>query len=149
MAATMNNAWPENALSAQYSIPHALASYLLLRETGTSAYSEAAVRDPKMRSLRRRVIVRNDLGMDGRTPFERPAAVRLELRNGQVRERCVRLPEGEFGINPLSDGEIKEKFRKLASRCLASKTAEALLSRLWRIETVLDIKELTSLCRGE
>lgn len=147
MAATLNNNAPENALSAKFSVPHALASYLILRDTGIDAYSESAVRDPRIRALAARVVVREDWEMNARTPSDRPAIVRLELRNGKILEKFVKLPRGEFDTRPLSDDELNEKFLKLASGSLAPDKATTLLNKLWHIENVPDVRDLTVECR--
>lgn len=148
MAATMNNAAPESALEAKFSIPHALASYLVLKETGIDAYSDSAVHDQKIRALAAKVTVRNDHEMNARTPVKRPAAVRVELRDGRVQERLVRLPQGEFDTKPRSDDDLSDKFKRLSSNVLDSDTAATLLDRLWHIETEPEVRELTTMGRG-
>jgi len=148
MAATMNDIAPENGLAARFSIPHALASYLILKDTGITGYSETAVRDPRIRNLAARVAVRNDRKMSGRTPLEWPARVKLELRDGRVLERRVSLPPGEFDMKPMTDEEISQKFLKLASLRVGIEKATVVLDKLWHIEKITDVRELTALCRS-
>jgi len=148
MAATMNNISPENPLAAKFSIPHALASCLVLHETGIAAYGELAVQDPRIRDLAAKVTVRNDSELDARTPAERPAVVRVHLHDGRTLERTVRLPQGEPDTEPLSDDALGKKFLKLASSSLGSDTAQTLLDKLWQIETLPNIREFTALCKG-
>jgi 2-methylcitrate dehydratase PrpD len=148
MAATLNDIAPENGLTARFSIPHALASYLILKDTGIAAYSETAVRDPRIKNLAARVVVRNDREMSGRTPLEWPARVRLKLRDGRVLERRVSLPPGEFDMRPMTDDEISQKFLKLASHRLGIEKATTVLDELWHIEKVRDVREFTVLCRS-
>jgi len=147
MAATMNDIGPENGLAARFSIPHAIASYLILKDTGIAAYRETAVRDPRIRSLAARVAVRNDREMSGRTPLEWPARVRLKLRDGRVLERMVSLPPGEFDMRPMTDEEISQKFLKLASLRVGIEKATIVLDKLWHIENMTDVREFTALCR--
>jgi 2-methylcitrate dehydratase PrpD len=147
MAAAMNDTAPGNGLAARFSIPHALASYLVLKETGIAAYSEAVVRDPKIRNLAARIGVRSEREMNGRTPIERPAGVRVKLRDGRVLERRVSLPPGEFDMRPMSDEEISGKFLRLASLRVGIEKASLLLDRLWHIEKATDVREILALCR--
>ena len=148
MAASMNNIAPENALAAKFSIPHALASYFVLKDAGPAAFSDSAIQDPRIRALAARVIVQDDLEIDARMPLERPAKVRLELRDGRVLQKSVKLPMGEFDTKALSDGELSEKFLKLASNSINPRRAPTLLDKLWHIEATPDIKEVIALGRG-
>lgn len=148
MAATMNNISPENPLAAKFSIPHALASCLVLHETGIAAYGESAVQDPRIRELAVKVTVRYDPELDARTPAEQPAVVRVHLHDGRTLERTVRLPQGEPDTEPLSDNALGKKFLKLASSSLGSDTAQTLLDKLWQIETLPNIREFTALCKA-
>ncbi len=148
MAATMNDVSPENPLAARFSIPHALASCLVLHETGIAAYGESAVQDPRIRELAVKVTVRYDPELDARTPAERPAVVRAYLRDGTSVGGTVRLPLGEPDTEPLSDDALGKKFLKLASSSLGSNTAQSLLDKLWQIETLPNIRGFTALCKG-
>ena len=49
--------------------------------------------------------------------------------------------------NPLSDGQLEDKFRNLASRVLPKKRAEKLLSLLWSIDEAEDLREIMALVR--
>lgn len=148
MAATMNDVSPRNPLAARFSIPHALASCVVLRETGVAAYGESALQDPRVRDLAAKVTVRDDPELDARTPAERPAVVRVYLRDGRTLEGAVQLPLGEPDMQPLSNDVLGEKFLKLASSSLGSDIAQSLLDMLWQIETIPDVRKLTALCKG-
>jgi len=146
MAATMSNVSPDSALAAKFSIPYAVASYLVLGETGIKAYCSQALRDPRIKGLASRVVVKNDLGLDAQTPAERPAEVRVELRDGRKLEASVHLPAGEFDMEPVSDTSLNEKFRALASSSVGPDKAKILLDKLWSVEKVSDIVDITILC---
>jgi len=139
---------PENALAARFSIPHALASCIVLKDTGIAAFSDSAIQDPRIRALAARVIVQDDWKINSRTPLERPAVVRIELRNGRVLQKSVELPLGEFDTEALSDNKLSEKFLKLTSNSLDTHKSTTLLDKLWHIETAPDIKEVIDLARG-
>lgn len=148
MAATMNDVSPRNPLAARFSIPHALASCLVLHETGVPAYGESALQDPRVRDLAAKVTVRDDPELDALTPAERPARVRVHLHDGRTLEGTARLPLGEPDMQPLSNDALGEKFLKLASIPLGPDTAQSVLDKLWQIEALPDVRELTALCKG-
>ncbi len=145
MAATLNDAAPENPLAARFSIPHALASYLVLGETGLANYSQAALKNDTIRALARRITVGDDRSMTARTPSERPALVRVVLRDGRTLEASARLAHGEFDHQPLADDELSAKFLYLTSGLLGKQKATDLLDSLWQIDTAQDIAEVRPL----
>ena len=148
IAARMTDVAPGNALAAKFSMPHAMASYLVLRETGIDAFSDEACRHPGIRALAQRVTVHEDADMNARTPAERPATVRLHLTNGQVLEESVHLPLGEFDSEPSSDAQLSSKFRTLVTPVLGASATERLLDMLWQVEQVSDVRRLTALAGG-
>lgn len=145
MAATMNAVAPENSMAAKFSIPHSVAAYLTLGETGAEISSEAAIRNDQIRTLAKRVVLTDSRALTARTPSERPAVVRLSLRDGRRLEASVTMPDGEFDHRPLSDDQISEKFLRLASVPLGEKRATALLKQLWQIDSIQDIKKISPL----
>jgi 2-methylcitrate dehydratase PrpD len=148
LAASMTNAEPHNGLAAKFSMPHTLAAYLVLRQTGVDAFGDAAALDPRIRALGARVSVHADAEMEARIPQDRPARVRVRLTGGRVRERTERQPRGEFDTDPTSDEQINEKFRTLARRVLIEDNVEQLRERLWNVEQLDDVHEITSLAAG-
>jgi 2-methylcitrate dehydratase PrpD len=145
MAATMSRVAPENGLAAKFSIPHALAAYLIIGNTGVNAFSDEAVEDPRIKALRSRVTVQRDGAMDERTPDEQPARVRVSLRNGETLERSCLMPAGENDSNPLSDDMLNQKFVDLSSRTLDLEKAQGLLEKLWQIETAENVRDMIGL----
>ena len=145
MAATMKVATPENPMAARFSIPHALAAYLVLKETGVTISSKKALKNDKIQSLAKRISVKDSRGMTARTPSERPALVKVVLRNGRILEASTKLPAGESDHRPLGDGELSDKFLSLATASLGKERATGLLEKLWHIETVQDVREISPL----
>jgi 2-methylcitrate dehydratase PrpD len=145
LAATLNDAAPQNPLAARFSIPHALASYLILRETGMANYSQAALQNDKIRALARRITVRDDRGMTRRTPAQRPALIRVVLRDGRILDASAALASGEYDHHPLEDEELSEKFLVLVSGPLGKQKATDLLDKLWQFDTIEDISAISHL----
>ena len=144
MAAAMSLRVPENGLAAKHSLPHAVAAYLVRKRADLEAFSDEAARDPSIRETATRVVVREDATLTARTPAERPARVAVFLKNGEVMRGSVSLPRGEFDADPLGDDELTEKFRILAAASLPEDRVSQALERLWRVDTLPDIRELTA-----
>jgi 2-methylcitrate dehydratase PrpD len=144
-AARFNQISPENPLAAKLSIPHVLASYLVLRDPGLASYHETALCDQKIRDLAGRILVREDSELTRRTPTEWPARITVRLRNGQELHNTVFLPSGEFDTNPIEDNVITEKFRKLTPESFTHQTVDQMVDLLWQIESVPDMKQVIRL----
>jgi 2-methylcitrate dehydratase PrpD len=145
MAAAMSLVVPENGLAAKHSLPHAVAARLVWKRADLDAFSDEAARDPSIREIAKRVVVREDATLTARTPAERPAKVSVFLKNGEVMRCSVSLPRGEFDADPLSDAELTEKFRRLGAACLSEERLSQALEQLWRVDTISNIRELASL----
>ncbi len=145
LAAAMNSVAPENPGAAKASIPWAVGAYLALGTTGPAAYSVESLANGKIRDLAARVLVRRDPALDARTPAERPAVVKVCLRDGREFVNRVERASGEFDTNPLSDDELKKKFLDAASLPLGVEKANQALDALGRIEEIPDVRRLTVL----
>lgn len=148
-AAQLNDISPENASAAMMSIPHALASYLVLGRAGLSSCDETTLRSEKIRDLAGRVVVREDPELNRRTPTQWPARVTVRLRNGQALNHTVLLPSGEFDTTPLEDSAIVEKFRELAPGPLPHQSLNQMVELLWQIETVPDVSSVIRLMSAD
>jgi molecular chaperone DnaJ len=68
-----------NQLSAKFSIPYALAAYLVRGDSTAAAFAPGALADESIRRLADRVEVTASSGLSARWPDEAPAEVEIEL----------------------------------------------------------------------
>jgi 2-methylcitrate dehydratase PrpD len=147
LAATLNDAAPQNPLAARFSIPHVLASYLVLRETGVANCCQAALENDKIRALARRITVRSDPDITYRTPSQRPVLISVVLRDGRILEASATLASGEYDHQPFADEELSDKFLYLTSGPLGKQKAAELLDKLWHLDAAEDIAEIRPLLK--
>jgi 2-methylcitrate dehydratase PrpD len=147
LAAAMNSVAPENSGAAKASIPWAIGAYLALGAAGPAAYSAESLANGKIRDLAAKVHVQRDPVLDARTPAQRPAVVKVCLRDGREFVNGVERPSGEFDTNPLSDEDLREKFVSAAALPLGVEKANQLLDALSRIEEIADVRQFTALCK--
>ncbi len=145
MAATMNDRAPDNVFAARRSIPYAMASYLIMKNSGLAAYSEKAFDDPFIRDLAARVSVREDLKLSQNNSASQPAPLSIKLYNGKVLEKSFAFPVGEYDFKPLDDDILSHKFKTLAAHSLSSDGVAKMLDMLWKIETIDNVRLLTDL----
>jgi 2-methylcitrate dehydratase PrpD len=99
---------PPNAYAAKFSQPYCIAAGFVLGHAGLDAFSEARVRDPRLRSLARKV--RYEIDPRNPYPDEFTGHVRVRLKDGSVLEE--RQPHMRGGAkDPLSRADLEEKFR--------------------------------------
>ena len=73
--------------------------------------------------------------------------IEIELNDGKVIKGRADFGKGS-PVNPMSDAELSEKFRQCAAwGGLDRAQAQAVLDRVWMIETLSDVNELTQLLR--
>src|SRR5947199_10659851 len=69
--------------------------------------------------------------------------ITVRTKSGKTLDEEVIFPKGH-PKNPLTDGEVEHKFRKLTKRFLGERRTDEALSLLWSLEKVRDLSELTA-----
>jgi 2-methylcitrate dehydratase PrpD len=115
---------------AQYSLRLPVAAALVFGDVGAREVSAPALDDARVRRLQQAMTLEEDAGYSARFPAERWARVRITLADGRT---LVSEPARARGNpeNPLSDDELRRKFRALAEPVLG-------VARARRIERSVD-----------
>lgn len=119
---------PRTGLEGKFSVYHA-ASYALLHGDGSpEAFSDAAVLDPEVVALRRRVSVEIDPAI-----HEASVEIAVVLEDGRRIERSIRHAVGSLE-RPLSDADLEEKFRRQSAPVIGAAPTERLIRLGWQLE---------------
>src|SRR5262249_42908868 len=114
---------PQSGYHAQFSGPFTIAT-ALLGGSGLGVYfddfTDERARDPERLALAATVETFVDAACDALFPRQFPAVVRIEMANGAVYEERVMANRGGPG-NPLSDDELRLKFRLNAGQSLTER----------------------------
>jgi len=128
-AAGMCNTDPPTYFGGKYSMPHAAAALVVNGHLRYESFTEAALNDPAIAALRRRVHMTADDGMSAALPRLKPARVTVTMKDGrQASHACD--DEREVG-KPYRESDVREKFRALAGLVLTPEGVKA-------VETVVD-----------
>jgi len=111
---------------------------------GLDQFSSHRISDPKLLDLMSRVEVRSDADLDRRYPASTPNRITVTTRDGRSTVREVEFPKGHSG-NPMTDGEVEDKFSRLADGEMAPARQVEVLRRLWELETETDLGSLLAL----
>ena len=137
---------PVNGYAAKHSIPYNVAVRLVRGTNGLESYSQEAVADADVQKIASRVFVKEDPAYTAMLPDVRPARIELKLTDGRKMEEIVERPAGGFD-NPLPEGELVNKFHRLAGMATADSALTALTQTLARLHEIDDLSELSSLLR--
>jgi 2-methylcitrate dehydratase PrpD len=115
---------PADLMLAQYSIPFSVALALCREARDPESWDEAALADPQIRALTRRV---RQVQEPGGGHGAMGSTVTIALADGRRLERPA-----ESGM--LEPGELADKFRRLTRAALGERGAAALYERLQRLD---------------
>jgi len=143
-AAQLDSAEPKNMLAAKFSLPFALATFIVNGSASVPAFRGEAQANATARDLARRVTVREDAVLTSMLPGLRPARVRVRLTDGRVLTAEVLTNKGDTE-DPYSAVDVQDKFRELAEPVWGRQHAERIIAEVQRIDTASDIRGLTGL----
>jgi 2-methylcitrate dehydratase PrpD len=145
-ASVMRNPDPPNYFASKYSLPHAAAVMVVRGNAGYAELDDAALQDPVIAALRRRVHVTEDPAMSALAPRLRPARVTVTLTDGRQSTRARESHKGDFQ-QPFAESEIREKFRELAGVVLTQEGTRRVEHSVDRCEHWKSVDDLIELLR--
>ncbi|MCS6319433.1 MAG: MmgE/PrpD family protein [Nitrospira sp.] len=137
---------PTTRETADHSFPYCVAVALLDGRTTLHSFDPDRLRDPALHELMKKVRVVPQPEFAGRYPETMPTRLTLRTTRGNVYVRQTDIPLGHPG-NPMSDQDVEEKLRVLASRRIGRARVEKLIGLVWALEQETDIATLMPLLR--
>lgn len=135
---------PKTRETADHSLPYLVATALLDGTLTLDSFRPERFQDPRRVELMSRIHIRKRADFSDAYPEELHTAVTVKTKRGERFREEVSEPRGHFK-NPMSDAEIEEKFRLLTDGKLPKARVKALLDRIWHVEELKNISELTKL----
>jgi 2-methylcitrate dehydratase PrpD len=126
---------PRTAAEGRFSLKYVVATALAHGAVRLAAFEPARLDDAATRALMKNVAIAVDPALDAAFPAQRAARVTIEARDGRRETHLQPTRIGDPDA-PLSDAQLEAKYRELATPVLGAARAEALLSRLWRLEAL-------------
>ena len=147
LASIMTDPAPPNMLAAKFSLPYAVAAAVAQGATGVTAFYREKLTDADTLALAQRVSVAADPEMDLRR-YDYPAArVTVSLHNGRTLTESVIAHHGDHQ-NPASPQELQSKFACLTENALTPTQARQVIQTTSHLETLPNIRTLTTLLRA-
>ena len=135
---------PTTGETADHSIPYLVAAALLDGEVTAATFSEQRLRDPLIHALMKKMCVREVAEFNTVYPAEWPCRIEIITTSGSRKVASTRYFKGH-AKSPMTDGELEDKFRRLAGRALEAPQIQAILTSLWNLDELDDIGEVLQL----
>jgi 2-methylcitrate dehydratase PrpD len=138
--AIINRRHPKKALEGKFSYHHAMACVLVDGNAYPQQFTDEKVNDPQIIALRDRITIAEDPSSLRR----RAARVDMALKDGTKYSVTTEFALGTPD-NPMSDGQVEDKYRALAGGVLPKKQVDAVAKHVWAIEKLGSVRELMPL----
>ena len=138
---------PQIPLEAKFSMEFCVSSALVFGQLGIRQFEEGAIFNPQVRSLMKKVKLLPDSDMEEASRTREvlsPVRLMVKLRDGREISETIWEAKGSRS-NPMSRGEIVNKFRECAENAISPSKIEEVLKVLDELESLETISELTSL----
>ncbi len=139
---------PRSKETADHSLPYVIAAALVDRQVTPAQFEPAKIMDQRIRAQLKKVEVVADPEIERVFPKLQRVAVRIETTDGRSFEKSLDYPKGD-PRNPLTDGEIEEKFDALAAPVLSAATRRRLKAAVWDLEKAKSITGVMALCAAD
>ena len=133
---------PVSSYGAKFSLPYSIAVMLVRGRAGLDEFTEAAIHDPIVLGLAKKIRYVLDPTIDYPRHFS--GHVKITLDDGTVLEENQPHPRGGLE-DPLPPKEIEEKFRAIARLALSAEKVERILDNVRQLERLTAIAELSDL----
>lgn len=147
LASGLSEPHPQTVESAQYSIPFLVGAAVIDREVGPEQITEERLSDPDILSIADKVEVIHVSELDNYFPRMTPSEIEITTSDRCYRTKITR-PRGD-AQNPMSDKELVDKFKKLATRSIHQKASERVIKVVKMLEKLPNLTELTSVLQSK
>jgi 2-methylcitrate dehydratase PrpD len=135
----------QGVTAAQMNLYYGLAMIALDGEAFTEQFLPHRLAEPRTLDFVKRIRARVDPQIEAMGPaFRHASRVKLTTRDGRAFEKQFLHRRGS-PENPVSPGEIVEKFRAVVSPCMERSRADRIVAAVDRLETLDNLDELIAL----
>ena len=133
--------YPKNAESADHSAFYANALAIKERGFGPDSIKPEKFTDPIVLDLIEKVTVELDSSFPGRGEG---GTSEITTKDGRRFEKRIDVPHGR-GNDPLTDGELEEKFREMAAKHMGERQIKQIFDTIWNAEKLDNMGRLMKL----
>jgi len=134
---------PDTPLAARLSIPYCVSRAAADGYIAMDQFQEGKIQDSRVQGFMKKVSLESDPQFLGRYPGTLAAQVEIRTKDGKRFQDESIYPKGH-PENPLTDEEIKEKFRRLSMLTLDHAQSKQIIERVYSLENILSAKDLVA-----
>jgi 2-methylcitrate dehydratase len=138
---------PKTRETADHSLPYCTAVALVDGDVTLESFSEERLHDESLLALVAKIDIHRDDKLSARYPVGIPNRITITLDDGSQHTAENEFPRGH-DQNPMKDGEVTDKFQRLATGLLDTQTQQRVLDTCWALEELGDCGELFAPFRG-
>ena len=127
-ATRINTEWPASVEAAKFSAAYVIAYSLIHGAPRIPAFTEAALKDERVRELARLVTAGGDPELSDAFG-ESPAKLKITLKDGQTFEQRRDYATGSQKV-PMTRAQLEEKFNDCAAQAVSADVAKEILATL-------------------
>ena len=139
---------PQSKETADHSLPYVIAAAIAERQVTPAQFEMKKIMDPTIRAQLKKVEVVADPEIEKVFPALQRVIVNLTTTDGRTFTKQLDYPKGD-PRNPLSDGEVEEKFAALAEGVLSDGAQKKLKNAIWNLEKVGSVSKLMGLMKAD
>lgn len=137
--------YPKTPLEAKFSVQYCVLRALTEGKVILEHFEGAAHAEPRIEGLLKRTRSSAYEGPFFNDDDRFDAIVGVTLKNGRKLETKVDAPLGRTAADPVPTTALDEKFRDCAGRVLSKDAAEAVCRRIWSMDQVASVREMTAM----
>ena len=135
---------PDTPLAARLSIPYCVSRAAADGYIAMDQFEGEKIQEPRIQAFMKRVTLESDSSFTAKYPGTLAAQVEIKTRDGRRFQDESVYPKGHPN-NPMTDEEIKEKFRRLALNTLGSTQIDRIIETVFRLDKLKSVGDLVAM----
>ncbi len=139
---------PHTKETADHSLPYVLAAAIAERQVTPLQFTPGKIMHPIIRAQLKKIVVAADPEIEELFPELQRVIVRIHTIDGREFTQQLDYPKGD-PRNPLTDGEVEEKFEALAGPVMSHEAQRRAIDAIWNLEKQPNVSELMKLFKAD
>ena len=135
---------PRSKETADHSLPYVIAAAIAERQVTPLQFTPAKIMDPVIRAQLKKIVVTADPEIEKVFPELQRVIVRIHTIDGREYMQQLDYPKGD-PRNPLSDGELEQKFEALAAPVMSHDAQRRAIDAIWDLEKQESVSRVMAL----
>ena len=132
---------PTSRETADHSMFYCCAAALIDGDVTLATFDDSRLTDPKLLDLIDKTTIVEDAELNKDYPKGIPNDITITCTDGTKVNKRVDFPKGH-AQNPMTDDEVVAKFKRMASGVISDASADQVLDRAWKLDTMKNITPL-------